>query len=287
MSGSPIADSSAVLIQGRVLSHHQTAITLLGNMVTSNPKGELFEWLDLTCGRGQIIAHLEDTLPDEEIRGRISYFGYDIDSDYTRETARRASELKFGAVDVVVGQLDHFAKLVDIGRAFSFVTFTNTIHELPPVLFGSLLLELILRLKPNGTLFIYDMESLSEPELGAVLWDANDVKRLLTFVYKELGATTPSPMVPRWPHSSCTAWSIQLERNRLDVDASVFAEKLPELSEKTAGFITDLFVEKLERTIEVLEELTKYGGQTVDEQKRKVKLLYDFWSLSRLAAQKA
>jgi len=32
----------------------------------------------------------------------------------------------------------------------------------------------------------------------------------------------------------------------------------------------------------LLEELTLHGGQTGEEQKKKTKLLYDFWSLSRL-----
>lgn len=286
MSGSFIADSSAVLA-GKVLPQHHTAITLLGNMVTSHPRGELFGWLDLACGRGQIIAHLDDTLPNSDIRGRISYLGYDIENEYTRETERRASELNFGAAEVVVGQLDHFAKLVAPNPAFQFVTFTNTIHELPPALFGTLLLELILRMKPSGALYIYDMESLPEPELGAVLWEANDVRRFLTFLYGELGAQAACPMVQRWPHSSCTAWSIQIERNRLGVGATSFAARLPELSEKTVKFINELFIEKLERTIEALEALTKYGEQTVEEQKRKVKLLYDFWSLSRLTGKKA
>ena len=38
----------------------------------------------------------------------------------------------------------------------------------------------------------------------------------------------------------------------------------------------------LQRTIAALEEITKYGGQTGEEQKRKTNLLFDYWSLSRL-----
>ncbi len=282
MSGNSIADSSAVSLPGKVLAQHHTAITLLANMLATRQPGDLLDWLDLACGRGQIIAHLEDTLPDAALRARVRYSGYDIDNDYTRETEKKAASLKLGAANVVVGQLDHFTCIVRPEQLFSFVTFTNVVHELPPVLFGSLLLELILRMKPDAKLYIYDVETLPEPELGAIPWDANDVRRLLTFVFKESGATTAPPIVPRWPHPSCFAWSVDFDRSRLDVDAQTFAKNLADLKTKTTAFIVELFKEKFERTMAALEELTKYGGQTGEEQKRKLKLLFDYWSLSRL-----
>jgi hypothetical protein len=285
MTGSSIADSSAVLV-ARVFPQHHTAITLLTNLLMSRGQEELFGWLDLACGRGQIINHLDSAIPDETIRKKIHYLGFDIDNEYTRETAKHAEELGFGSSETLVGQLDHFANVVVPTRHFSFVTFTNTVHEIPPTLFGTLLLDLIARLAPDGTLYIYDMESLPDPELGAVVWDATDIRRLLTFLYKELGASTVPPMVQVWPHSSCTAWSVQLDRSKLDVDKKALVKLLPKVRAKVSAFISTLFDEKLERTIEALEVLTKYGEQTVDEQKRKVKLLYDFWSLSRLKQAK-
>jgi SAM-dependent methyltransferase len=282
MSGNSIADSSAVLIPGKVLAQHHTAITLLAEMLAARAANQSVGWLDLACGRGQIIAHLEDTIPDGELRAKVRYLGYDIDSDYTRETERKAASLKLGAANVVVGQLDHFPDVIKSEQRFSFVTFTNVVHELPPVLFGSLLLELILRMEMDAKLYIYDMETLPEPELGAVPWDASDVRRLLAFVFKESGSKLAPPMVQRWPHSSCTAWSVTFGREKLEVDAPAFTKNLPELKAKTTEFIAQLFKEKLQRTIAALEEITKYGGQTGEEQKRKMNLLFDYWSLSRL-----
>jgi hypothetical protein len=181
-----------------------------------------------------------------------------------------------------VGQLDHFPLVIKPEQKFSFITFTNVVHELPPVLFGSLLLELISRMEMNAKLYIYDMETLPEPELGAVPWDASDMRRLLTFVFTESGSILAPPMVQRWPHSSCTAWSVTFVREKLEVDAQSFTSKLPELKSKTNEFVAQLFKEKLNRTIDALEVITKFGGQTGEEQKRKMNLLFDYWSLSRL-----
>ena len=281
MNGNSLGDSSAVSIPGRVLPQHHTAVTLLGAMIAAHPEAP-FDWLDLASGRGQIIAHLEDTLPDPALRGKIRYLGYDINNDYARETEWLASQLKFAQSRVITGELGHFSRICKPDETFSFISFTNVVHELPPVLFGELFLQLILRLKPDGMLYIYDMELLPDPELGAVPWDAADVRRLLMFIFKELGAKAAAPMVQRWPHATCTAWSVQLDRKKLDVDTQSITNGFETKQARTAAFITDLFREKLQRTIELLEELTLHGGQTGEEQKKKTKLLYDFWSLSRL-----
>jgi len=282
MSGNSIADSSAVRLPGKVLAQHHTAITLLEEMLAVSKPGNSLDWLDLACGRGQMITNLENTIPDGEMRSKIRYLGFDISNDYTREVEKLAATLKLGAVETLVGQLDHFPEIVQAEKKFSFITFTNVVHELPPTLFGSLLLELIRRMKPDAKLYVYDMETLPKPELGAITWDAADVKRLLSFIFKESGGHALPPTVPRWPHSSCMAWSINFSRERLDVDAQRFDQVLPELTAKTTAFIKNMFKEKLQRTIEALQEITKYGGQTEEEQKGKINLLFDFWSLSQL-----
>jgi hypothetical protein len=131
MSGNSLADSSAVSISGRVLPQHHTAVTLLGTMIAAQPEPP-FDWLDLASGRGQIIAHLEDTLPDAALRGKIRYLGYDINNEYTRETEKLASQLKFSQSRVITGELGHFPKICPPDETFSFISFTNVVHELPP-----------------------------------------------------------------------------------------------------------------------------------------------------------
>jgi hypothetical protein len=215
------------------------------------------------------------------MRSQISFVGFDIENKHVRETERLAGKLKLGAVDGVVGELARFATLVDSDRSFSFITFTNTVHELPPVLVGSLLLHLILRLTPTGILYIADMESLSPLELGAIPWDQNDVKRVIDCLYKLLGSKS-SATVQRWPHKSCLAWSVQIERSAFDMTRDQLIEKLADLESHLSEFIVDLFKEKFERTNEALEELTEFGGgETGEEMQTRLRLLYEHWSLSR------
>ena len=87
-----ISDSSAVR-EKRVLAQHQAALTLIQGRIGS-PNAQDYAWLDLACGRGQIIAHLEDNL-SEVARGKISFYAYDVDQRYGRETRRIASRLGF------------------------------------------------------------------------------------------------------------------------------------------------------------------------------------------------
>ena len=56
-----IADSSAFRDRERLLSQHQAALTLLQARL-STPGAPQLRWLDLACGRGQIIVSLDDEL---------------------------------------------------------------------------------------------------------------------------------------------------------------------------------------------------------------------------------
>src|SRR5262245_52257495 len=127
---SSIADSDAVLAK-RVLPQHQTAITLLGQLLAA-PSTEHIAWLDLACGKGQILAQLDKNLPDVVLRGRISYLGFDIDNENSRLAEKIASGLKFSDVEVKTGEMQDFSKLFPIEKKFSFISFTNTVHELRP-----------------------------------------------------------------------------------------------------------------------------------------------------------
>lgn len=82
-----IGDSSAVLEFERMLPQHQAAITLLSSLL-QNPQVDKFYWLDLACGKGQIISQLNENLTIEN-RKKIIYHGYDINVDYLKELNKR------------------------------------------------------------------------------------------------------------------------------------------------------------------------------------------------------
>ena len=78
MSG--IADSSAEFTK-KVFAQHQAAITLLGQLLV-DPAVSQVDWLDLGCGKGQILAQLEHNIPEKEVRAKIGYCGYDLENKH-------------------------------------------------------------------------------------------------------------------------------------------------------------------------------------------------------------
>jgi ubiquinone/menaquinone biosynthesis C-methylase UbiE len=55
------ADAKATLNKERLFAQHQAALTILQRELDS-PKIKKYNWLDLACGKGQIIVHLIDNL---------------------------------------------------------------------------------------------------------------------------------------------------------------------------------------------------------------------------------
>ena len=161
---STIADSKAVLLD-RVLPQHQAALVLLQEVV-SDPNVQSVAWLDLACGRGQILSGVQEQVAVTS-RGKIDYLGYDVSNDNAKAAGRLASAAGFRSHDVKIGSLADLGRLLD-RRRFDFITFTNTVHEVHPAQLALVLTEALFRLSPSGRLFIYDMESIRPPELGAV-----------------------------------------------------------------------------------------------------------------------
>jgi hypothetical protein len=71
-----IADSDAFKDPDRMPPQHQAALTLLQDRL-SNPTVVKIRWLDLACGRGQIISSLDGNLSKPALN-RLEYWGYDI-----------------------------------------------------------------------------------------------------------------------------------------------------------------------------------------------------------------
>src|SRR6266404_5771926 len=104
-----LADSDAVLTS-KVLPQHHTAITLLGQLLAAPGTGQI-AWLDLACGKGQILSQLDENIPEAELRRRISYLGYDIENENSRLAEKIALGLNFSAVEVKTGEIEDFSKL--------------------------------------------------------------------------------------------------------------------------------------------------------------------------------
>jgi ubiquinone/menaquinone biosynthesis C-methylase UbiE len=56
--------------------------------ILDNPNVSEYRWLDIGCGKGQILANLDERLNTTAI-SKISYYGYDIENDNTRLTRKQ------------------------------------------------------------------------------------------------------------------------------------------------------------------------------------------------------
>lgn len=275
----PIADSTAFKDTERILPQHQAALTLLQERLSAPALAHL-SWLDLACGRGQIILSLDRNLSNEA-RAKIDYWAYDLDKGFASDTRKTAEGLGFASLETRVGDLSDFDRVLPSGTLFDFITLTNTVHEIEPVRFAALLVKCVGRLTPTGCLFIYDMERVMPPELGAVPWSRDDIRGIVHKMLDILGASVYRPEVSQWNHHSCNGWSVQLERQHMPVSRKVATARIDDAVKGTCEVISDALRRRLAVCRASLETLTIHGAETVEEQGNKEQLLFEFWSLSR------
>jgi len=274
-----ISASSAFKDEKRVLPQHQAALTLLQGML-ANPKVVNLNWLDLACGRGQIIVGLKSNLSDQA-RAKLYYFGFDVKEDFVKETQKTASELGLKGHEFEVGYLSNFIKICPHHLTFDFITLTNTVHEVSPKKIAATLMDCLSKLSQAGCLYIYDMESISPFEVGAVAWTKTEIFLIIKTMFDALGIKEYIPEVGQWSHHSCNGWNVQIQREHVNLNPEELAERQGEALAISSSLIKDLLSKKLEHCKSALETLTLYGSETQDEQAEKERLLYDFWAINR------
>lgn len=273
-----IGDSSAVLEFERMLPQHQAAITLLSSLL-QNPQVDKFYWLDLACGKGQIISQLNENLTIEN-RKKIIYHGYDINVDYLKIVKQIADKMEFMGSNVHIGDLSSFDDILPKDTIFDFVTCTNVSHEIHPQKFFEIIIGVLKRLNENGQLFLYDMESLSNPELGALPLKANDIKSLIEVIFRTSGSdfkVSPST----WVHRTCKGWSIVINRKHLGIENEEFEKYNEVIIGNLRNEIQIMLTKKLNECKQVLESYTRYGTETGDDEGQKISALYEFWALNK------
>lgn len=273
-----IEDSSAVLEFERMLPQHQAAITLLSSLL-QNPQVDKFYWLDLACGKGQIISQLNENLTIEN-RKKIIYHGYDINVDYLKIVKQIADKMEFMGSNVHIGDLSSFDDILPKDTIFDFVTCTNVSHEIHPQKFFEIIIGVLKRLNENGQLFLYDMESLSNPELGALPLKANDIKSLIEVIFRTSGSdfkVSPST----WVHRTCKGWSIVINRKHLGIENEEFEKYNEVIIGNLRNEIQIMLTKKLNECKQVLESYTRYGTETGDDEGQKISALYEFWALNK------
>jgi hypothetical protein len=215
----------------------------------------------------------------ESARKKIEYTGFDRKDEYLRETEKIAASCGLRSYRTVVGALASVSNLLP-AAIYNFVTLINAVHEIDPNQFASVLIDSILRLTPNGVLYIYDMESIVPPELGALSWKASELREICVTLTEALQVSSYDPSPNRWQHSSRNGWSLVIQREHLGTP-----ENLGTLRNSAVKAIDlkihELLQSKYSLCESALESLTNYSSETAEEQTLKQDLLHEFWALRR------
>lgn len=272
-----IADADSAFDTGRIFVQHQSALTLLQTQLARRDR---MRWLDLACGRGQILVHLRENL-DDAARSKLTYHAYDINNDSVRNTEGLAEQLGLADHYANTGELVRFASTYKEDIRFDFITLTNTVHEVSPNEIATVLVDCVLRLGIAGYLFVYDMETLDPPELGAVPWRGADAKAILSALLNGLGCTGYTPPMGRWPHRTTFGWNATIERGLIPLTQEHIISQRETAIQNTSEAIQRTLRERLRNCKQALEKLTKHGAQTTEESVSRTHLLYEHWAISR------
>jgi ubiquinone/menaquinone biosynthesis C-methylase UbiE len=274
-----IGDSSAVRIKDRQLAQHQAALTVLQRFLSA-PDRTQFSWLDLACGRGQILGGLRDHLSDKA-RAKINFVAYDVKQDYLLETQKLAATLNLASVSAHVGDISDFDVVVSEHERFDFISFTNTVHEVAPPRLADVLVNATRRLNDNGTLFIYDMERIKPPELGALPFSAADFKVVVTALVESLSGEDYQPEVSQWQHRTVKGWNVQIQREYISATGKELEERRCQAVEHTRDAIASVLRRRIDECQSALEALTLFGSETVEEEEDREHLLFELWAITR------
>jgi SAM-dependent methyltransferase len=269
-----IPDSESFYDEERQLPQLQALLQIIRHELEI-PSSPGLKWLDLGCGRGQVLAQIPDNIHADHVK-KNSYFGVDGDKTRLDHARAKATSIGIGAVSCVCALLDTTNSIFEQERDFQLVTLTNTFHELDPLAIPALVVTTLDRLEQNGSLFVYDMQTLERGELGAITWGHDEIQALLNGWCATLKAKVQPPKVTRWRHSRIEGWSFELRRASLGIQNS----DLPAAAIELARQMTEALELKLKNTMTLLNAMTNDGLKTPGEDATKARELYNFWGLT-------
>jgi len=269
-----IADSDSIQID-TILVPHSNAISLLTHLLNNKKEGNV-SWLDLACGKGQILNQLGDNL-DKYYRGKIDLHLVDLNNESLRCATDVAHKLGLNSIDDHVSDICKYCTEALPENTLDFITFINTFHEIKPSELASVIISCLCALKDDGVFYLFDQEELTEKELGAVTWSSVEVSTIINDFFKECELDC-CVYANKWNHKAISSWSIQVQK------INIKNEKNSVLKEKQE-FLADLIKATLQSKTDInkkaLLTLTRFGGSTDNESENKIQNLFDYWALNQ------
>lgn len=269
-----LADSDSIKMDS-ILVPHSNAISILTYLLNLNISSDI-HWIDLACGKGQILTQLRDNL-DNNYRHRIKISLIDLNNESLRIATDIAEKLGFGGVTQKVSDLYSYCNTGLIENSFEYITLINTLHEIKPKELGLLIIKCIVALKDNGVFYIFDQEELPVKELGATTWSSIEISNVLNDYFDKC-AIDYRVYANKWNHKTVSSWSLQIQKTNI-----LNTNNLKLLSNQAVleSLIQKALILKADINKKALTSLTKFGGSTENEDENKIENLYDYWALTK------
>lgn len=274
-----LAASSAEFAVDRIWPQHQAVLTLIKDRV-EDPHKDSFKWLDLGCGRGQILANIGRVLSRDSC-SKIQYTGFDVVQDHCLQAEKFAKDL-FADAQIQVCDIEKFELYLGTDELFDAVTLTNTVHEITPEQVAATFVAALCRVNGDGFVFMYDMESLPRLELGAVPWLGKEIEHVFHRLLESAGETIYLPTVSTWPHKSCVGWNLQINRNHLQIPTETLNSRRVVMESGASQIIRELLAKRLLDIHQALTVASRYGLESGEEHTEIQRLTYDFWAIARV-----
>jgi cyclopropane fatty-acyl-phospholipid synthase-like methyltransferase len=278
------SNEGAFYDESQVLRQHQVVLMYLQS-VLARPDVTQYDWLDVGCGQGQIFVNMEEAL-GSDLRGKLASFLVDKEASYLRHAKAKANTLGLRRITTATTDLVALSQVFPERPDFDLITLLNTCHEVSPRPLAQLLVDVLLRLSPNGHFIAYDMEMQPERELelGAVNWTKREIADIFDAMFSAIGEPTYRPSIAQWPHASCTCWSLQFDRAHVTPTNQDIAQRREEAIRLTVNRISQLLQEKLLTCQELLTTFKEQRPENREDKVSQIRALYDYWALTQAIA---
>lgn len=261
----------------RMLSSHRVVVNELNTLLDNH--GDGFVWLDVGCGRGQVLREIGSVITSVGV-GWIEYYGCDAARKYCDEASKQASESGFSAPDIRLKRVEDVREVFGELRA-DFVTIINVLHELTPASLAVTLVDSFSCLGDDGVLHVHDLRRMTEPELGAVCWDLPDLEEGLDPFLKLFHWRDSKCRIQRWGGVEAPDWSLKLERRKLQVDIDELASRREEIISDVNNGLMALLPNKRKKHHNKLNAFLSDPARTPGDRQSAAQAVYEYWTIGK------
>jgi len=141
-------------------------------------KQESIKWLDVGCGGGRCLNVFNIFIEeDPNWNLDIDYIGIDISEQYFENAKKLGLKFQKNGLKYRFDRVE--ASKIYREPRYDLVTAILLLHELDPIQLPYILRNMMLSLKKDGILVIYDFLEPSEQERHIIVWDNKDIKEIL------------------------------------------------------------------------------------------------------------